>query len=36
MLTRKGYKPKIKKIKAILVLKPPDNVKKLRLFLGMI
>jgi hypothetical protein len=33
MLTKKGYKPKIKKVQAILVLKPPNNIKKLRRFL---
>jgi hypothetical protein len=36
MLTRKRYKPKIKKLQAILVLNPPNNVKKLRRFLGII
>jgi hypothetical protein len=36
MLTRGGIKPQIKKVRAILVIKPPNNVKELRHFLGMV
>ncbi len=36
MLTRGGIKPQIKKVQAILVIKPPNNVKELRHFLGMV
>jgi hypothetical protein len=36
MLTRGGIKPQIKKVQAILALNPPNNVKELRGFLGMV
>jgi hypothetical protein len=36
MFTRGGIKPQIKKVQAILVIKPPNNVKELRHFLGMV
>jgi hypothetical protein len=36
MLTRGGIKPQIKKVQAILAIKPPNNVKKLRHFLGIV
>jgi hypothetical protein len=36
MLIRGGIKPQIKKVQAILVIKPPNNVKELRHFLGMV
>jgi hypothetical protein len=36
MLTRGGIKPQIKKVRAILVINPPNNVKELRHFLGMV
>ncbi len=36
MLTRGGIKPKIKKVQAILAINPPNNVKELRHFLGMV
>ncbi len=36
MLTRGGIKPQIKKIQAILAIKPANNVKELRHFLGMV
>ncbi len=36
ILTREGIKPQPKKVQAILALNPPDNVKKLRHFLGMV
>ncbi len=36
MLTRGGIKPQIKKVQAILTIKPPNNVKELRRFLGMV
>jgi hypothetical protein len=36
ILTREGIKPQPKKVQAILVLSPPNNVKKLRHFLGML
>ena len=36
MLTRGGIKPQIKKVQAILAIKPPNNVKELRHFLGMV
>jgi hypothetical protein len=36
MLTRGGIKPQIKKVLAILAIKPPTNVKELRHFLGMV
>jgi hypothetical protein len=36
MLTREGIKPQPKKVQAILALNPPNNVKELRHFLGMV
>jgi hypothetical protein len=36
ILTREGIKSQPKKVQAILVLKPPNNVKELRHFLGMV
>jgi hypothetical protein len=36
MLTRRGIKSQIKKVQAILAIKPPNNVKELRHFLGMV
>ncbi len=36
ILTRVGIKPQPKQVQAILVLNPPNNVKKLRQFLGMV
>jgi hypothetical protein len=36
ILTREGIKPKPKKVQAILVLNPPNNVKELSHFLGMV
>jgi hypothetical protein len=36
ILTRKGIKPQPKKVQAILALNPPNNVKELRYFLGMV
>ena len=36
ILTRKGIKPQLKKVQAILALEPPQNVKGLRHFLGMV
>ncbi len=36
ILTREGIKPQKKKIQAILTLNPPNNVKELRHFLGMV
>ncbi len=36
ILTRGGIKPQQKKVQAILALNPPNNVKKLRHFLGMV
>ncbi len=36
MLTRGGIKPQIKKVQAILGINPPNNVKELRHFLGMV
>jgi hypothetical protein len=36
MLTRGGIKPQIKKVPAILAINPPNNVKELRHFLGMV
>jgi len=35
-LTRGGIKPQQKKVQAILALNPPNNVKELRHFLGMV
>ncbi len=36
MPTRVGIKPQSKKVQAILMLNPPNNVKELRHFLGMV
>ncbi len=36
MLTRGGIKPQIKKVQAKHAIKPPNNVKELRHFLGMV
>ena len=36
VLTRQGIKPESKKIKAILAINPPINVKELRSFLGIV
>jgi hypothetical protein len=36
ILTREGIKPQPRKVQAILVLNPPNNVKELRHFLGMV
>jgi hypothetical protein len=36
ILTREGIKPQPKKVHAILALNPPNNVKELRRFLGMV
>jgi hypothetical protein len=36
ILTREGIKPLQKKVQAILTLNPPNNVKELRHFLGMV
>ncbi len=36
ILTREGIKPKPKKVQAILTLNPPNNVKELRHFLGLV
>jgi hypothetical protein len=36
LLTRGGIKPQIKKVQTILAIKPPNNVKELRHFLGMV
>ncbi len=36
VLTRAGIKPQPKKVHAILVLSPPQNVKQLHRFLGMV
>ena len=36
VLTRDGIKPQTNKVQAILALTPPNNVKELRSFLGMI
>ncbi len=36
ILTREGIKPQPKKVQAILVRNPPNNVKELRHFLGMV
>jgi hypothetical protein len=36
ILTREGIKPQQKKVQATLVLNPPNNVKALRHFLGMV
>ncbi len=36
ILTRGGIKPQPKKVQAILALNPPNNVKELRQFLGMV
>ncbi len=36
ILTREGIKPQLKKVQAILTLDPPNNIKELRHFLGMV
>ena len=36
VLSRDGIKPQQKKVQAILALTPPQNVKQLRRFLGMV
>ncbi len=36
ILTREGIKPQPKKVQAILALNPPNSIKELRHFLGMI
>ncbi len=36
ILTREGIKPQPKKVQAIHMLNPPNNVKELRHFLGMV
>ncbi len=36
ILTREGIKPQSKKVQAILMLNPPNSVKELRYFLGMV
>ena len=36
VLTREGIKPQAKQVEAILILTPPQNVKQLRRFLGMV
>jgi hypothetical protein len=36
ILTRGGIKPQPKKVQAILALNPPNNMKELRHFLGMV
>ncbi len=36
VLTRQGIKPQSKKIKAILAINPPQNVKELCSFLGIV
>ena len=36
VLSRDGLKPQPKKVQAILALTPPQNVKQLRRFLGMV
>eukprot|EP00804_Cyclotella_cryptica_P017280 CCRYP_016838-RB/>CCRYP_016838-RB protein AED:0.46 eAED:0.46 QI:73/-1/0/1/-1/0/1/0/101 len=36
VLSRDGIKPQPKKVQAILALTPPQNVKQLRRFLGMV
>ncbi len=36
ILSRGGIKPQPKKVQAILALNPPNNVKELRYFLGMV
>jgi hypothetical protein len=36
ILTREGMKPQPKKVQAILMLNPPNNIKELRHFLGMV
>jgi hypothetical protein len=36
ILTREGIKPQPKKVQAILAVNPPNNVKELRHFLGMV
>ncbi len=36
ILTRGGIKPQTKKVQAILALNPPNNIKELRHFLGIV
>ncbi len=36
IFTRGGIKPQPKKVQAILVLNPPNNIKELQRFLGMV
>ncbi len=36
ILTREGIEPQSKKVQALLVLNPPNNVKELKHFLGMV
>ncbi len=36
ILTRDGIKPQPKKVQAILTLNPPNNIKELRHFLGIV
>ncbi len=36
ILAREGIKPQQKKVQAILAINPPNNVKELRKFLGMV
>ncbi len=36
ILTREGIRPQIKRVQAILMLNPPNRVKELRHFLGMV
>jgi hypothetical protein len=36
ILTREGIKPQPKKMQVILALNPPNNVKEIRHFLGMV
>ncbi len=36
ILIREGIKPQPKKVQVILALNPPNNVKELRHFLGMV
>jgi hypothetical protein len=36
ILTREGIEPQPKKVQAILVRNPPNNIKELRHFLGMV
>ncbi len=36
VLTREGIKPQPKKVQAVLALNPPNNIKELRHFLGLV